>query len=72
MIAEWGKRYLQPIAEWFGMEFPDTITNVSPFPLPDHADIVISQDSSSSIILSVVLPSLLWPTWAIMRGVDID
>lgn len=26
-LKEWGKRYLQPIAEWFGMEFPDTITN---------------------------------------------
>lgn len=26
---EWGKRYLQPIAEWFGLEFPDQITTVS-------------------------------------------
>lgn len=28
-LPEWGKRYLQPVAEWFGFEFPDTITNVS-------------------------------------------
>ncbi|KAK9863198.1 hypothetical protein WJX84_002124 [Apatococcus fuscideae] len=28
-IKEWGKRYLQPIAEWFGLEFPDRIVNVT-------------------------------------------
>ncbi|KAK9907295.1 hypothetical protein WJX75_000938 [Coccomyxa subellipsoidea] len=24
-IKEWGKRYLQPIAEWFGIDFPDRV-----------------------------------------------
>ena len=28
ICTEWGKRYLQPIAEWFGLEFPDAITKV--------------------------------------------
>ena len=27
-IKEWGKRYLQPIAEWFGIEFPDRVQKV--------------------------------------------
>lgn len=24
-MKEWGKRYLQPVAEWFGLDFPDRI-----------------------------------------------
>ena len=27
-MKEWGKRYLQPVAEWFGLEFPDRIVRV--------------------------------------------
>ena len=27
-IKEWGKRYLQPAAEWFGFEFPDRVVKV--------------------------------------------
>ncbi len=30
MYSEWGKRYLKPMAEWFGFHFPDKITNVRP------------------------------------------
>lgn len=28
-IKEWGKRYLQPIAEWFGIDFPDRVQKVA-------------------------------------------
>lgn len=28
-MKEWGKRYLQPCAEWFGFRFPDRIVRVS-------------------------------------------
>ncbi len=27
-MKEWGKRFLQPVAEWFGMRFPDRIVRV--------------------------------------------
>lgn len=28
-MKEWGKRYLQPAAEWFGFRFPDRIVRVT-------------------------------------------
>ena len=28
-MKEWGKRYLQPCAEWFGYRFPDRILKVT-------------------------------------------
>lgn len=29
-IKEWGKRYLAPMLEWFGIEFPDRVVKVRP------------------------------------------
>ena len=33
-LKEWGKRYLQPVAEWFGLSFPDRIMRVAITPKP--------------------------------------
>ena len=33
-MKEYGKRYLQPAAEWFGFEFPDRTVKASPLLAP--------------------------------------
>ena len=46
-IKEWGKRYLQPLAGWFGVDFPDRRVRVRTpdvcLSLPLHGSLLVPE-----------------------------
>ena len=52
-IKEWGKRYLAPMLEWFGIEFPDRVVKVCSLPVTALCFLCLHQVQSLRLKVSI-------------------